>query len=222
MDVLSYDDYIGYWKPLQWAMGGLAGGHPTLQVDGPLVPLTHVGGAYIFTRSGEISSVYMYCEESGTSGSTIVDANLNGLTIFPSGWPELQYNDPNKIQKSITLSGVSFVPEDLLTVDIDQVAEGASGLTVVVATDIPNDHPHSYGPHTGVLMLNELQDGLISGYPLLSEGHSISGGPQYGQLGTIGIQDGAVTADKLGVGILTLSDRQGGSATDWSTGGTTD
>lgn len=222
-DVLSYDQDSGEWKALQWFLGGIGGGQPTYQIDGPIVVLDHVGGAYICTRSGELDSVYIYCETLGTSGETIVDANLNGVSVFsnPANRPSLAYNDANSVQRSAVLSGVAFVEEDVFTVDIDQAAAGAANLTVVLALDVAETHPFSDGPHTGVLRLSDLEDGIVSGYPLLSQGNGLAGGPAYGQMGTIGVQNNAVTYPKLGAGAAKWKDRQGGSASDWTTGGTT-
>lgn len=224
LDILTYDDDIAKWKPLQWVMGGIGGGQPTLQVDGPISALTHVGGAYITTRSGEINSVYIYCEDPGTSGDTLIDVNLNSITVFQpqSNRPSLAYNDADQIQRSVTITGAIFDPGELITVDIDEAAVEASGLTVVVALDIPDDHPHSGGPHTGVLNEWEIRDSAVSGYPLVGDGKSPLGGPSYKQLGTVGIAANAVTYAKLGGGAGKVSDRQGGNASDWSDGGSTD
>lgn len=221
-DVLTYDSGGGIWVNNPWMHGGIGGGQPTLQVDGPLATLSGVGGAYIFTRSGEINKVYMYCEYPGTSGYTTVDVNINGTSIFtnPADRPSLFWNDVNKVQATITLSGVNYQEEDLLTIDTDGVAIDSSNMTVVVATDSSNDHPHSNGPHTGVLYLDELQDGVVSGYPLLSNGNGLSGGPEYGQLPTVGLQNDAVSYAKVGGGGLKTPYRQGGDANDWTTGGT--
>lgn len=223
LDVLTYDEPSGKWRPLAWMLGGIGGGQPTLQVDGPIVPLSHVGGAYICTRSGTINSVYMYCENPGTSGSTIVDVNHNGTTIFdnPSNRPELLFSDTNQIHKVTIASGVQVVDESLLTVDIDQVALDSANLTVVIALDVDQTHDLSDGPHTGVLRLSDLQDGLYSGYPLLSQGNYPGGGPAYGLLTSVGLGSDAVTFNKIGAGGLKGQYRQGGSATDWSDGGTT-
>ena len=224
-ELLMWDDGVSLWRPAAM-LGGIGGGQPVLQVDGPIVPLTHVGGAYICTREGNISQIYIYCEETGSAGATIVDVNLNFATIFdtPGDRPSLAYNDANKVQKSVILSEATFTSEDLITIDIDEVATGAKGLTVVIALDVPaagSTHPHSDGPHTGVLHLDELQDGSISGYPLLSDGQYPAGEPRYGQVGTVGIQNTAVTDTKAGNRVAILPKREGGHATNWIDTGTT-
>jgi hypothetical protein len=223
LDVLTYNEPTANWRPMAWLMGGIGGGQPTLQVDGPLSTLTHVGGAYICTRSGTINSVYIYCETPGLSGSTIADVNVNGTTIFdnPSNRPTLVYNDANKVYKALLASGVQVIAEDLITVDIDQIATEAANLTVVVALDIDQTHSLSDSSHTGVLKLEDLQDGLYSGYPLLSQGKGLSGGPAYGLLTSLGIGSDAITYNKIGTGGLKGEYRQGGDASDWSDGGTT-
>ena len=223
-EVLGYNATLSEWTNMAFSYGGVGGGQPTLQIDGPIVTMDHVGGAYICTRSGEISSVYIYAREPGTAGQTTVDLNKNGASIFisPGDRPTLLYDDANLVQKSVTLSGVPFVPEDVLTVDIDEVAANALDLTVVVALDITTAHPHSDGPHTGVLYLAELEDGSVSGYPLISQGNLLDGGPTYLPVSTVGIYNDAVTYDKLGDGAAKILARQGGDASDWSSPGTTD
>lgn len=221
--VLAYDGPTGEWTNMEFFYGGVGGGQPALQIDGPIVTMQHVGGAYIATRSGELSAVYIYARQPGTAGQTTVDVNMNGTTVFsnPSHRPSLLWDDANQVQKSITLSGVSFGPETVFTVDIDEVATNSADLTVVLALDILTAHPHSDGPHTGVVWLSELEDGAISGYPLISQGNSLDGGPMYLPINTVGIYNNAVTYDKLGIGAAKIRARQGGSSTNWSTPGTT-
>lgn len=216
---LVYNDNTGLWRPLNVSPGGIGGGHPTLQIDGPIVTLSGVGGAYICTRSGEFDSTYLYCETPGISGATIIDVNKNGVSLFsnPANRPVLNYDDANKVYKA-TISGMFYLEEDIITVDIDQVAVDASDMTVVVALDVSNAHPHSDGPHTGVLNLDELQDGSVIGLPLLAGGAITD--PHYGQVSTSGIAPQAVDWTRAGEGVVTLQYRQGGSATSWATAGT--
>lgn len=221
--VLGYSSPLGQWTNMEFFYGGVGGGQPALQVDGPIVVLDHVGGAYICTRSGELNSVYIYARELGTSGYTTIDVNMNGTTVFtnPADRPTLLFNDANSVQRSATLSGIGFDTETIFTVDIDEVAINAADLTVVLALDIETAHPHSNGPHTGVLILDELEDGVVSGYPLISQSNGLNGGPIYLPVNTIGIYNDAITYDKLGDGAAKVQNRQGGDASNWSSPGTT-
>ena len=223
-EVLAYSAPLGEWTNMDFTYGGVGGGQPALQVDGPIVTMDHVGGAYICTRSGEVNSVYIYARLPGTAGQTTVDLNKNGSSIFisQSGRPSLAYDDINLVQKSAVLSGISFAPEDVFTVDIDEVALNSADLTIVMALDIQTSHPHSDGPHTGVVVLSELEDGAVSGYPLISQGNMLDGGPTYSPVNTAGIYNDAVTYAKLGGGAAKVQYRQGGDPDDWTVPGTTD
>ena len=114
------------------AAGG--GGDPVFRVLGALATATCVGGAYVFPREATIGDVYIYCGDPGDSGSTIVDVNVNDTTIFSTqaNRPELAYDDTDGVAKS-TPDIVDLTENDILTVDIDQVASGAEDLTVVIA-----------------------------------------------------------------------------------------
>lgn len=238
--VLAYNSGIGFWEPQDLQGIGVGGGHPTLQVDGPLVTLSGVGGAYICTNSGTIPAVYMYCENPGASGQTIIDVNVNQVSIFdnPANRPSLSWDDANKVAK-VTCSG-EFTDEDVITIDIDQIADGVTNLTAVITLDTGDDsHPHSGGPHTGVLDLSELEDSTETGLPLLAGGPS--GPPNYDRVGTTGIAVGAVTNNRLannsvsntkiqdnavddskaGDRIIQLKKRQGSGSTNWLPGGST-
>lgn len=221
-EVISYVG--GQWTNKEWTLGGIGGGQPTLQVDGPLVTLSGVGGAYICTRSGEINRVWMYLADPGTAGATTIDVNLNSTTIFanPSQRPTLLYDDADQVVASPILSGVYVSPGDIIRVDIDAVATDCADMTVTTALDIMNDHPFSGGPHTGVLHLSDLEDGTVSGYVLVAMGNGLSGGPVYAPVSAGAIGTRSIGYSKIGGGVPKAPYRQGGSATNYATPGTTD
>lgn len=114
---------------------GVAGGNTNdiyMFVDGYLVESQNVFSVVV-PRASEIESVYVHCRDTGTASSTIVDVNLNGTTIFTtqSNRPTLAYNDSDKVASAVP-DVTALVEGDVLSIDIDQAAEGAEGLNVVV------------------------------------------------------------------------------------------
>ncbi|KKN52731.1 hypothetical protein LCGC14_0609680 [marine sediment metagenome] len=103
-------------------------------VDGVLSTQTEVAGAFIVTEFHTIDYAYIYCKDLGTSGSTIIDVNINGTTIFTpqSGRPELAWDDSDKVARSDLLSGVEVYENDVVTIDIDQIAAGVRNLSVIL------------------------------------------------------------------------------------------
>ena len=138
-DILVYDSTSSKWLPEAKPAGGGEGGGTSGDwlefIDGALVVETGVGGTYIVPRDSTIEAVMIHCKDQGSTGSTIVDVNLNGTTIFTtqSGRPELAYDDADGVATSGTPDVVTLVAGDILTIDIDQIATGAESLSVLVA-----------------------------------------------------------------------------------------
>jgi len=200
---LIWSDANARWEPQNQSgagVGVMAGGSPVLQIDGTLVILTEVGGAFICPEAGVISYVWIYCSIPGSANNTIIDVNKNGVTIFTNqaNRPSLAHDDGDQIAKSGAPDITATAEGDLLTVDIDGIATGAALLTVVIGmspTTAPS-HPHSGGPHTGSLALSELEDDdANTGYPLLSGGGG--GNPAYAQIAPAGIAADAIETSKI-------------------------
>lgn len=119
------------------AMSGGGGAAPAIQVDGTLAVSTDVG-SYIASGISRINAVYIRCETPGTAGTTIIDIHLNGVTIFTvqANRPQLVWNDPDGVAKSGVPNITSLAENDVLTVEIDQVATGAEDLVVVIDLDL--------------------------------------------------------------------------------------
>jgi hypothetical protein len=136
-DGIIYDQGADEWIPGASSGGGGGGtsGDWLEFIDGALVVETGVGGTYIVPRDSTIEAVMIHCKDQGSTGSTIVDVNLNGTTIFTtqSGRPELAYDDVDGVATSGTPDVVTLVAGDILTIDIDQIATGAESLSVLVA-----------------------------------------------------------------------------------------
>lgn len=113
--------------------GGGGGGGDDLfwYVDGALAAETDVGMTVVASRSMTISKVIVHLKEPGSAGSTIIDLNINGSSIFTSE-PELAYDDADNIV-SATPDTTSISADDVITLDIDQAAADAESLTVCMA-----------------------------------------------------------------------------------------
>lgn len=140
-DVLTSDGAGGAaWEPAAGGGGGGSGAisDPVFQVEGALAALADVNGVYVCPRAGTILAAYIYCRDPGSAGSTIVDVHLNGVTIFTNqaNRPELAWNDANQVAKSGVPDITVVAENDVLSIDIDQIATGPEDLTVVVAMDI--------------------------------------------------------------------------------------
>lgn len=108
----------GTFNDIQWAFGG----YIAAQAD--------ASQSFVIPRACTILSVKVYAKTPGTAGSTVIDVNKNGTSIFLSN-PTLAFNDVDKLVTSIP-NTTSIAENDVLTVDIDSVATGAADLVVQV------------------------------------------------------------------------------------------
>ena len=85
-------------------------------------------------RSLTIEKAYIYCKNTGTADSTIVDINKNGTTIFTTqaNRPTLAFDDADKKVESGTPEVTDLLEEDIVSIDIDQIATGAEDLSVIL------------------------------------------------------------------------------------------
>ena len=94
-----------------------------------------MGASIIVPAAAILKFVYIHCKDPGGDGSTIVDVNINGTSIFTTqaNRPELAYDDADKVAKS-GIPDLTAVEElDVLTIDFDQVATDAYWITVVLS-----------------------------------------------------------------------------------------
>jgi len=145
-DVLTYDDGSGEWvaaAPTGGSGSGSAASDPVFHVAGALSVATDQNGVWIAPRGATIQYVYIYCRDPGSAGSTIVDVNLNGTSIFAAtqaNRPTLAYDDADQVAKSGAPDTTALVENDVLSIDIDQVGTDAEDLTVIVALEVtPTD-----------------------------------------------------------------------------------
>jgi len=103
-------------------------------ISGTLSVGTELGGVWIVPRSLTMEKAYIYCKNTGTADSTIVDINKNGVTIFTTqaNRPTLAFDDADKKAESGTLDVTDIVEGDIVSIDIDQIAVGAEDLSVIL------------------------------------------------------------------------------------------
>jgi len=84
---------------------------------------------------GKIENVSIHCKNKGISGKTVVDVKLNGDSIFysPDDYPVLYANSSSNVAFSNKPVKDMLSKGDILTLDILEIANGASGLTVNVS-----------------------------------------------------------------------------------------
>jgi hypothetical protein len=149
-----------------------SGGQPAFHVDGTLAVATDVAGAYIFNQAGEIDSVAVHLKDKGDSGSTIIDVNLNGVSLWvlAASQPEMFASSPSEYVLVSNPDTDEVSPGDIVTIDIDQIAGGyPKDLDVIVfmrgSSDEIASHALSGGPHTGLLDFGDLQynDDIVLG-----------------------------------------------------------
>jgi hypothetical protein len=117
-----------------WLRVGSGSGDYSFAVDGRLAAATNVPNAFIVTKDVEISACYIYCKAPGTAGSTVVDVNKNGVTLFTTSGnrPTLAFDDANGWASSVP-DVLTFAAGDVITLDIDQTATGAEDLVVALS-----------------------------------------------------------------------------------------
>ena len=103
-------------------------------IEGSLSAGAEQGGAWIVPQALTVEKVYIYCKTPGSSGSTTVDVNKNGTSIFTTqaNRPSLAYDDADRRAVSGAPDVSDLAEGDIVSVDVDQVAVGAADLSVIV------------------------------------------------------------------------------------------
>lgn len=132
--------------------GGTSAGDGFWHIDGLLAIQAGVGFSYVVPRACTISFVFIHCKTTGSADNTIIDIHLNGVTIFTTqgNRPSLAYNDADKVAKSGVPDIVDLVEGDVLTCDIDAIAVGSEGLSVVVGMVIDGSGTDGAAIHDNV------------------------------------------------------------------------
>jgi hypothetical protein len=138
------------------AVGGGGSPDPQFVVDGVLyAPVTGVSGVYVAPRGAALDEVLVYLNDSGSSGNTVVDVHRNGISIFDT--PPVIAAGGVGVAQVFTPVDTLCEALDIYTVDIDQAATGAKGLTVILGFS-----SSSGGGSGGANALSELSDVALS------------------------------------------------------------
>ena len=103
---------------------------------GVIITMTNLDGAWIAPRAGTITRITIHRRVAGATGSTTVDANKNGTTVFTT-----QANRPSvssgagadAISAHADMDVTSFAQNDRISVDVDAVETGSpTDLSVIM------------------------------------------------------------------------------------------
>jgi len=103
-------------------------------ISGDLSAAAGQGGVWVANFSGVIKKCIAYIKDTGSSGSTIIDVNIAGTSIFATR-PEIPYSwaECPMDTGTIDTDHDDFAEGDVITVDIDQIAGGTpDNLTVIL------------------------------------------------------------------------------------------
>lgn len=109
-------------------------------VVGVVSVATAVDGSWFAPFPGKITRVVAYRDSTaGTSGSTIIDVNLNGTSIFTTqaNRPTIDYDDADGKVVVTNMDVTVFRQDDRISVDVDQIDTGGapSDLDVVLGVE---------------------------------------------------------------------------------------
>jgi hypothetical protein len=100
---------------------------------GRLAVVTNIDSPLIIARDVTIHQWRAYLQDTGISGATVLDVNKNGTTVFTdqANRPTIAYDSADGKTISGVADVVDFAAGDIVTLDIDAIAPGASNLSVV-------------------------------------------------------------------------------------------
>lgn len=118
-----------------WAVpAGGGGGTASVKfsLEGSVVPFTSINGPHYQTSTQSLTAVNISALNSGTSGSTVVQVNqYRSGSLLNSATASLSASSGNPSGSAASLSGtLSLIAGDIITVDINSAAVGASDLSV--------------------------------------------------------------------------------------------
>jgi hypothetical protein len=105
--------------------------------NGPFTIDTAVDGGMVVTTACNITGVRLYRRVAGSSGTTTVDLNQNGTTLYTTqgNRPSIAYNDADGLVTASLPDVVALSAGDLLTIDIDAV-EAGTPLDIAVVVEV--------------------------------------------------------------------------------------
>ena len=101
-------------------------------LEGAVVPFVSINGPHYQTSTQSLTAVNISALNSGTSGSTVVQVNqYRSGSLLNSATASLSASSGNPSGSAASLSGtLSLIAGDIITVDINSAAVGASDLSV--------------------------------------------------------------------------------------------
>lgn len=136
-----WEDIIGSTAGVEAVIDGMAleGDGYRFGAGGRLAVVNSIDSPLIVGRSTAIYQWWVYLENTGTAGSTIIDILKNGVSVFtnPLNRPEVAFDDVDGKVLSVVADIIDYVPGDLITCDIVQISTGAENLSVVGSVLIP-------------------------------------------------------------------------------------
>jgi hypothetical protein len=105
--------------------------------QGKVVVSTKIDGTWLAGRALTITRVTLHRETAGSSGTTIVDVNKNGVTLFTTqaNRPQIAFGAGNdQINAHTDMEVTALAQDDKVTVDVDQ-AEGGNPADVTVTVE---------------------------------------------------------------------------------------
>ena len=101
-----------------------AGGKYQFIIPGTAVAGTDVAGTWFVPEAGAIESVSLYADTAGDTGSTVVDVNLNGTSVFPTATkPTLTTTGTE--DEDVVPDTTAIAQGDKITIDIDSITTTA-------------------------------------------------------------------------------------------------
>ena len=136
-----WEDIIGSTAGVEAVVDGMAleGDGFRFGAGGRLAVVTSIDSPLILARDASIYQWWIYVENTGTAGSTIIDILKNGVSVFTNtaDRPEVAFDSVDGKTLSVVADIVDYVPGDLITCDIIQVATGAENLSIVGSILVP-------------------------------------------------------------------------------------
>jgi hypothetical protein len=129
LDLVSYDgtNWREFGRSVAPGGGGAAVDTYRWTVNGKPTVQTAVDNAWIAPRAGTITRITLYRKTGGTSGSTIVDVNKNGTTVYTTqgNRPTVAFNaGADAIDATTDMDVTAVAQDDRLQVDVDAVDAG--------------------------------------------------------------------------------------------------
>lgn len=118
---------------VKWAApGGTGAATARFVLDGAVVPFTSISGPHYMTAALSLTAVNISLLNSGVSGSTVVQVNqYRAGALVVARTASISSSSSLPSGSAATLSGsMSLLAGDLVTVDVNSAADGASDLAV--------------------------------------------------------------------------------------------